>query len=195
MLHSSCLKQWNMDLILTVSASICVCNKDRRGGRTPRAAVSHDVMRCDKRSIDPSFCWNMPGSLSVLLCESRTGSQQVWAANEEDPLQQQQLYSRSLEVLQKDSNIRLTTCFGIRLTISRYQTMKSYFKWRKRVLFGEIYQYFVNIWLWLFHELMFDLSPEILRSENTSASFQGLFFMNGITFFSTNPKGNFWCSV
>lgn len=183
-----------MDLILTVSASICVCNKDRRGGRTPRAAVSHDVMRCDRRSIDPSFCWNMPVSFSVLLRESWTGSQQVWAANEEDPLQQQQLYSRSLEGLQKDSNIRLNTCSGIRLTINRYQTM-NYFKWRKRALFGEIYQCFVNLWLWLFHELMLDLLPEILRSENTSASFQGLFFMNGITFFSTSPTGNFWCSV
>lgn len=69
MLHSSGLKQGKMDLILTASASICVCSKERRGGRTPGAAVSHDVMRCDTRSIDPSVCWNMPVSFSVWIMD------------------------------------------------------------------------------------------------------------------------------
>lgn len=65
--------------------------------------------------------------------------------------------------------------------------MKSYLKKkkeRKRILFGEIYQYFVKIFDFVFRELMFDLSPEILRDENTNASFQGLFFMIRITFSS-----------
>lgn len=93
------------------------------------------------------------------------------------PLQQdhylRQLCSESLNVLQKDLNIRCNN------PTKPWKLGKK----SQKVLFGEIYQYFVKIFDFVLHKLKLDHPPEILRSENTNASFQGLFSMIGIPFF------------
>ena len=161
-----------MDLIPTVSASIRVCKKETRGARTPRAAVSRDVMRCGTWSIDPSLCWNMP-------CEcvnkgqgpDRSGLQTRNTTATRSSSKQLQL-----RVITNTPKGFKQTCFWIRFIFYiLYKTIKGYKKLFLKILF-------VDLFAFVFHEPMLELYPEVLRSENTNASFWGLFFMTGIIF-------------